>query len=386
MARARMSYLMKPYEPAGTDLAEAFRLALEAEEPAIFGTLLQNLFAGYLRIPGIMEQTEAICLHLARDFSNTPNPLQLDVAIALAPVHFYRGRLTEAYHVADEALALHTRLGGGPVLTMTVQMVKGWVLESWGQPEAAIREMTEAYEQLHRLMPERSMSARALVAMAKYRAGHRQEARQIWVEVLAIMKEVGINLNIPYGLDGVKFWLALDEARYAEAEAFARHFLPWDDDTILLGPFSAARFLLAYLYWKWNRPEQALAAFDPLLAQCERENMPGRILLDARFAVPLLELAVERGKHPAFARRLLDLLKDAGGPRAIPVPGSGESLTPREGEVLRLLAAGASNQAIADALTISLHTVKRHVAQILAKLGASSRTEASARARELKIS
>ena len=54
----------------------------------------------------------------------------------------------------------------------------------------------------------------------------------------------------------------------------------------------------------------------------------------------------------------------------------GDALTPREREVLELLAHGLSNRRIADALAISEHTAKFHVASVLAKLGASSRTEA----------
>ncbi len=53
-----------------------------------------------------------------------------------------------------------------------------------------------------------------------------------------------------------------------------------------------------------------------------------------------------------------------------------ESLTRRELEVLQMLAAGLSNKEIAARLNISDHTVKFHVASILGKLGASSRTEA----------
>jgi NarL family two-component system response regulator YdfI len=53
-----------------------------------------------------------------------------------------------------------------------------------------------------------------------------------------------------------------------------------------------------------------------------------------------------------------------------------ESLTPREVEVLALLAEGAGNKEIARQLRISEHTIKFHVGSILAKLGASSRTEA----------
>lgn len=56
-------------------------------------------------------------------------------------------------------------------------------------------------------------------------------------------------------------------------------------------------------------------------------------------------------------------------------PGE-ETLTPRETEVLQRMAEGLPNKIIAARLGISLHTVKFHVAQILAKLDASSRTEA----------
>ena len=61
------------------------------------------------------------------------------------------------------------------------------------------------------------------------------------------------------------------------------------------------------------------------------------------------------------------------------------SLTRREQEVLRLLAAGASNQEIAQTLVISLDTVKKHVSNLLGKLGASSRTQAISRARALSL-
>ena len=53
-----------------------------------------------------------------------------------------------------------------------------------------------------------------------------------------------------------------------------------------------------------------------------------------------------------------------------------EPLTPREREVLQMLASGSGNKEIASRLSISEHTVKFHVTSILGKLGASSRTEA----------
>lgn len=62
-----------------------------------------------------------------------------------------------------------------------------------------------------------------------------------------------------------------------------------------------------------------------------------------------------------------------------------ETLSDRELEVLQLIAGGASNQAIAARLMISLGTVKSHINHILGKLAAGNRTEAVARAREVGL-
>jgi pimeloyl-ACP methyl ester carboxylesterase/DNA-binding CsgD family transcriptional regulator len=66
---------------------------------------------------------------------------------------------------------------------------------------------------------------------------------------------------------------------------------------------------------------------------------------------------------------------------AVPVESNGDSpLTRRETEVLRLVAAGLSNREIASSLVLSEHTVHRHVANILRRLGQSSRAAAAAHA------
>jgi len=71
-----------------------------------------------------------------------------------------------------------------------------------------------------------------------------------------------------------------------------------------------------------------------------------------------------------------DALKTSAEARAAEPRGGAVSLTPRELEILEMMAEGMSNRTIATRLGISSQTVKFHVASILAKLGAGSRTEA----------
>lgn len=119
----------------------------------------------------------------------------------------------------------------------------------------------------------------------------------------------------------------------------------------------------------------------------------GEPMLDA-----LSELAqgaeLEGQSEPAELRQFVEHLLAAA--RTGPRPSSSissssstssliEPLSGREIEVLRLVAAGRSNQEIAQALIVSPNTVKTHLKNIYAKLGAASRTQAIARARELGL-
>ena len=82
--------------------------------------------------------------------------------------------------------------------------------------------------------------------------------------------------------------------------------------------------------------------------------------------------AREAGRAEAAAR---DTLRALGAPLPARVGRPPDDpLTPREREVIRLLAAGRSNEAIARELVLSVRTVERHVENLYAKIGASGRT------------
>jgi DNA-binding NarL/FixJ family response regulator len=81
--------------------------------------------------------------------------------------------------------------------------------------------------------------------------------------------------------------------------------------------------------------------------------------------------AGESPLSPAVAARVIDQLSAGGRPRAV------DLLTPRELEVLRLIADGHSNKRIALELGVAEKTVKTHVGHVLAKLDLSDRTQAA---------
>jgi ATP/maltotriose-dependent transcriptional regulator MalT len=107
---------------------------------------------------------------------------------------------------------------------------------------------------------------------------------------------------------------------------------------------------------------------------------------------PGLHLALTSRSDPplALARRqrgldAQDVAPGAGRGSVTAVQGLVEQLTSRELEVLAMLAAGRSNQAIASQLVVTLDTVKKHVSHVLGKLCAANRTEAVTRAPELSL-
>jgi DNA-binding NarL/FixJ family response regulator len=106
-----------------------------------------------------------------------------------------------------------------------------------------------------------------------------------------------------------------------------------------------------------------------------------RVLSDEETAA--LELDAARGVF-AQLRAGPDLARLAS-LTGVPRRGDAGGLTPRELEVLRRLAAGATNKAIAAELFLSVRTVDRHVSNIFAKLGVSSRTAATAYALEHEL-
>ena len=113
-----------------------------------------------------------------------------------------------------------------------------------------------------------------------------------------------------------------------------------------------------------------------------------RLFLDEGAPVRELLAATVRSSRPeetGYARRLLALFPSS--PKGVAHSGQDlvEPLTPRELEVLHLLCEGHANRTIAERLTITVSTVKKHAGNVYGKLGVDSRAQAMVRARELRL-
>lgn len=132
-----------------------------------------------------------------------------------------------------------------------------------------------------------------------------------------------------------------------------------------------------------------LARFGPLFARHRISVLPMNLNLNAW--IQLIRL-IDCGAHylPASVYVAAHAEAEDDLPEfAIPCPMAEDAagtrctlglkaLTPREREVLKLVAAGRPNKVIANDLSVSAHTVKLHIHRIMAKLGATNRTEAAA--------
>lgn len=138
-----------------------------------------------------------------------------------------------------------------------------------------------------------------------------------------------------------------------------------------------------------NSIDLARATLAEALLRAEPEGYIRLFLDEGPPMAALIQQAGMRGITPRYIGMLFAAFKEAQVlPEASPIPVTAalvEPLSERELEIVQLLARGATNQEIAQQLSIALTTAKKHVSNIIGKLGVSNRAQVAARARDLGL-
>jgi len=187
---------------------------------------------------------------------------------------------------------------------------------------------------------------------------------------------------------------AAAERRWSDAAAAFTWLLPHAARMDVMGQTIEIQARAAHALLHCDRMADAAQALVPALERMRIEGERGHALMCGPAVLTVLAearwgtlLSSEQLAELRAAAALAVALRGEVAPpeRAVPTPASGSTGTPgdtllstREREVLERIAAGDSNKIIARVLDISPHTVKRHVANILDKLGLASRGQASA--------
>ncbi len=378
-----------------TDFDQALALIEAEHDPQrrrrlCFG--MQRYMVGPLMpLPGALPRFERLERLLAEhDVTQDAGPLRLYQITMQIYIHRDRGRWDAALRLCDELYRQAAELGVQEWQAIMVGGIPPICHAVRGDMAAADDALEQLFVWIDRI-PQAVVIQRIPYlywrARVRWLQGRHAEVREHAAQIAHLRQTYGtpaLVASVPPLLDGL---IALAERRYRDAEGALRTAAAIQERQPFAVIFNHAHLLLAYAVLKRGRPDEALALLRPLLAHYEEADTPGRLLWEGPFTAALLRLAIERGQHPAFARRVLQLLEPSGvAPEAgATLSDSPERLSEREREVLRLMAAGASNSVIAERLIISPHTAKRHVANILSKLGVATRTEAAARARELDL-
>ncbi|MGH9176351.1 MAG: LuxR C-terminal-related transcriptional regulator, partial [Vicinamibacterales bacterium] len=169
------------------------------------------------------------------------------------------------------------------------------------------------------------------------------------------------------------------------ALALLKQLLPVAEAEGRVGIQIEALALESLARWQAGDRAGALTSLEHALRLAEPE---GYIRLFADLGLPMARLLQEARSRAVMPDYVATLLAACGADHALPAAAKGavpEPLTGREREILELVAAGLTNREIADRLSISAQTVKKHTGNIYGKLAARSRIEAVARARELDL-
>ncbi|MGH2616235.1 MAG: helix-turn-helix domain-containing protein, partial [Thermomicrobiales bacterium] len=307
--------------------------------------------------------------------------------VALGMIEAYQGADAEALTHLGEGLA-RCRMEGDRFHEATALIGLGALTIAQGDDARGAVLLEEAITAAHAIADQRLAQIMAgwgllNLAVIPRAQGNYARAAELLEAALHLERDAGYVAGMILALGDLGD-LARDQGDHPRAMERYREALELGQEnpgTRVVGDVIEAVAILAALAGEAARSARMLAAAE---AQRERIGLHFRVKENQVALQQAITAARATLGEPAFAAawasgRTLTPRQAAAAalePFVLPVSLSHVSLTPREAEILQLLASGMTDPAIAAALFISVRTVENHVARIFAKLGVRTRTAA----------
>ncbi len=347
-------------------------------------------------LPGMRPLLERFAAGVTRVAGQTPSQLRAAMYHVRAGQAIGAGRLDEAWDWLQHADADCQWLGRPRMLMTDNGLIHVLLHAMRGEAEECFRHGQQAYQDV---MKNSAPSHRrvhlsdvlAVRARAAWLLGDGDNLRRV-EQLLRESADATEWASAPRLRDWGRAFVALLDGRLDEARALLEPIAGSDESYRYYGS-AQARLMLADIQLRQGEPATAAATLRPWLEEAAQGGDIGGALFAGSAALQRLA-GHDWGAQLTPAQR--SLLQRVGalmhggapaGPAALAPAGRAAALpaalSEREREVLERIAAGDSNKLIARAFSLSPHTVKRHVANILDKLGVDTRGQAAARWREI---
>ena len=328
-----------------------------------------------------------------RDQTNAPWRL---AALAVgAWGYFWCGRREPIPGILQQGEALHQKFGGIRLVSERLLQFRTLYYAANGQFEAATS--------LSRSLIEALQTPEAAAHRAVWLRGYQHAlARMYWMSqdygnyralapTLLAPRLPGEWPFIDTAIELMRGQLAILREDWRTAEEALEQAVRTHQRFRMPMTYGDPRISLAWMHLLRDDEEQTWNAFAPVMREVLEDQALGLLLLEPPFIVDALLKTIPADvrrtpAYEAFAARLGQWRSKVGEASSdAPTMGPLAVLSEREREVLAQVAAGASNKHIARDLALSLHTVKRHIANILDKLDCASRGQAADRYRRATL-
>ena len=347
------------------DLDEVIALVRQQPDPRTLAAIVTHLNPVFASIPGGVDRFERTC-GLARAYINdSTSPARVAFETQRSLVYLWRGRLDDFLQAGDRTLTLRDRYGSdNPWLDLWLLAMLGMVAGGQGDGQRAMSYLDRGVD-LADEMPSGD-SFRSTIQypygfvcwmLGRFDNAHEAHARMV---AATTPGELATAPALRATLQGL---LHISQGEHEVAVRVLRRAVDEQERVPRVVMYANPRLALAHLLILMDRRRDALTVFTPTLHLCERENTGGFILLCGSLSVQPLRLAIEQRISRDFAARLLDAVEAPVQPKPVAVAATGEALSAREMEILRLLVGGATNREIAEQLFIGDQTVKTHVSE-----------------------